>query len=62
MLCLFISSSINAVNNESGVIILQTSKEDLKLNLKICVTGLANTFNAWNILFILDLLCLNLET
>lgn len=33
-MCLFINSSVNALKDELGVIILQTRKEDLKLNLK----------------------------
>ena len=34
IVCLFINSSVNALKDELGVIILQTRKEDLKLNLK----------------------------
>ena len=33
-MCLFINSSVNVLKDELGVIILQTRKEDLKLNLK----------------------------
>lgn len=54
VLCLFINSSVNAINDELRVIILQARKGDLKLNFKkIHKTGLANTFSVWNILFIL---------
>lgn len=34
MLCLFINSSVNAINDELRVIILQAREGDLKLNFK----------------------------
>ena len=55
-MCLFINSSVNALKDELGVIILQTRKEDLKLNLKRKdKIRLASTFSIWTILLIFRL-------